>query len=96
VETRIKYEGYLRRQEELVQRAAAQEQHPLPPDIVYADVAGLSREIVEKLDALRPRTLGQAGRISGVTPAAVSCLEIHLRKREGKSARASVRTGNQG
>jgi tRNA uridine 5-carboxymethylaminomethyl modification enzyme len=47
-------------------------------------VAGLSREIVEKLAAIRPRTLGQAGRISGVTPAAINCLEIHLRKLAGR------------
>ena len=79
-ETRIKYAGYLARQEELIVRSAKQEHTPLPDNIVYAEVAGLSREIVEKLGAVRPRTLGQAGRISGVTPAAVNCLEIHLRK----------------
>ena len=79
-ETRIKYAGYLARQEELILRSAKQEHTLLPDDIVYAEVAGLSREIVEKLGAVRPRTLGQAGRISGVTPAAVNCLEIHLRK----------------
>ena len=49
----------------------------------YAAVAGLSREVVEKLSRIAPRTLGQAGRISGVTPAALSCLEIHLKKYQG-------------
>jgi tRNA uridine 5-carboxymethylaminomethyl modification enzyme len=46
----------------------------------YAHVIGLTREVVEKLTRIRPATLGQAGRISGVTPAAITCLEIHLRK----------------
>jgi tRNA uridine 5-carboxymethylaminomethyl modification enzyme len=80
VETRIKYAGYLHREEELILRSAKTEHTLLPESVCYKDVAGLSREIVEKLEKIRPRTLGQAGRISGVTPAAVNCLEIHLRK----------------
>jgi tRNA uridine 5-carboxymethylaminomethyl modification enzyme len=79
-DTRIKYAGYLAREEELIRRSARTEQALLPGTIRYAEVAGLSREIVEKLEKIRPRTLGQAGRISGVTPAAVNCLEIYLRK----------------
>ena len=79
-ETRVKYAGYLDRQRELVERSARLEGTRLPPDLDYAAVAGLSREVVEKLSAIEPRTLGQAGRISGVTPAAVACLEIHLKK----------------
>jgi len=82
-ETRIKYEGYLRRQEELAGRMDRLEAVLLPPDTDYAAVAGLSREVVEKLSRIAPRTLGQAGRISGVTPAALSCLEIHLKKHAG-------------
>jgi tRNA uridine 5-carboxymethylaminomethyl modification enzyme len=96
VETRLKYEGYLRRQEELVRRTAAREQRPLPPDIAYAGVAGLAREVVEKLEAIRPRTLGQAGRVSGVTPAAVDCLEIHLRKLDAAQKREPVRSASRG
>lgn len=80
VQTELKYEGYLKRQRELVARAAALESVVLPPDLDYATVAGLSREAEEKLGCIRPRNLGQAGRISGVTPAAVGCLEIHLHK----------------
>ena len=53
----------------------------LPGDLDYEAVAGLSREVVEKLTKVAPTTLGQAGRISGVTPAALTCLEIHLKKR---------------
>jgi tRNA uridine 5-carboxymethylaminomethyl modification enzyme len=80
VETRIKYAGYLKRQEELVSRAARRENVPLPPDLDYAAIPGLPREAVEKLTRIAPLTLGQAGRISGITPAAVSCIEIRLKK----------------
>ena len=80
VQTEIKYAGYLTRQRELVARAAKFESTTLPPDLDYATVAGLSREVTEKLARVRPMSLGQAGRISGVTPAAVACLEIHLHK----------------
>jgi tRNA uridine 5-carboxymethylaminomethyl modification enzyme len=85
-ETRIRYESYLSREQERVSRSRDMEDTPLPPDMAYADVCGLTREAVEKLARVRPATLGQAGRISGITPAAVSCLEIALRKR-GASAR---------
>ncbi len=79
-QTLIKYAGYLERQEQLVQRASRLENMPLPQNIDYTNVAGLSIEVIEKLNTLKPHTLGQAGRISGVTPAALNCLEIHLRK----------------
>ncbi|MDQ7830511.1 MAG: tRNA uridine-5-carboxymethylaminomethyl(34) synthesis enzyme MnmG [Desulfovibrionaceae bacterium] len=80
VETGIKYEGYLRRQEELVSRAGRREATPIPADLDYAAIPGLSREAVEKLSRIAPLTLGQAGRISGITPAALSCIEIRLKK----------------
>ncbi|EPR42349.1 tRNA uridine 5-carboxymethylaminomethyl modification enzyme mnmG [Desulfovibrio sp. X2] len=79
-QTQIKYSGYLSRQSELVRRSRALEEQELPEDIDFAAVSGLTREAQEKLGAIRPRTLGQASRISGITPAALSCLEIHLRK----------------
>jgi tRNA uridine 5-carboxymethylaminomethyl modification enzyme len=79
-ETRVKYEGYLKRQEELASRMGRMEATLLPPGTDYAAVPGLSREVVEKLTRVAPMTLGQAGRISGVTPAALACLEIHLKK----------------
>ena len=85
-ETSVKYEGYLSRQEELVRQASRLEQARLPEDLDYAAVAGLTREVVEKLQKVRPETLGQAGRISGVTPAAINCLEIHLKKLERQGA----------
>ncbi len=77
----LRYSGYLELQDELVRRAARQEAIRLPEDMDYTGIAGLSREIQEKLNAIRPLTLGQAGRISGVTPAALACLEIELKKR---------------
>ena len=76
----IKYEGYLARQEELVQRFKRLEKTIIPDNLDFSQVAGLSREIVEKLTRISPRTLGQASRISGVTPAAISCLEVHFKK----------------
>ncbi len=79
-ETRIKYSGYLERQEELVSRSVKNEHTLLPENIDYTQVAGLSREVQEKLIKTAPRTLGQASRISGITPAAIQCLEIFLKK----------------
>ena len=79
-ETRIRYEGYLVKQEELVAKSRLLEDVPLPAGLDYTAVAGLTREVVEKLTTVQPMTLGQAGRISGITPAALSCLEIHLKK----------------
>ncbi len=90
VQVDVKYAGYLERQRELVAKAARLESVPLPEDMDYTAVAGLSREVEEKLQRVRPRNLGQVGRISGVTPAAVGCLEIHLHKLgllHGKAAR---------
>jgi tRNA uridine 5-carboxymethylaminomethyl modification enzyme len=80
-ETQIRYEGYLRKQEDLVAKSRLLEDVLLPSDAEYASVSGLTREVVEKLTAVQPLTLGQASRISGVTPAAISCLEIDLKKR---------------
>jgi tRNA uridine 5-carboxymethylaminomethyl modification enzyme len=80
VRTEIKYEGYLKRQEELARRGENLESKALPEDLDYSQVAGLTREAVEKLTRVRPVSIGQAGRISGITPAALGCLEIHLKK----------------
>ncbi|EGB13736.1 glucose inhibited division protein A [Pseudodesulfovibrio mercurii] len=79
-EVQVRYEGYLVKQEELVAKFKSLEDKVLPEDLDYGSVSGLTREVVEKLSRIQPRTLGQAGRISGVTPAALACLEIHLKK----------------
>ena len=80
VEIGVKYAGYIRRQEEGVNRLRHLEKALIPDNIDYSDVHGLSSEIQEKLITLRPRSLGQASRIPGVTPAAMSLLAIHLKR----------------
>ena len=81
VEIQAKYAGYIDRQRDEVERARRAEAIQLPGDLNYARVKGLSAEVSEKLSRHRPETLGQAGRIPGVTPAAVSLLLIHLKKK---------------
>ena len=80
VEIAAKYAGYIDRQREEVERAAHFEHLRLPPDLDYMQVPALSIEVRQKLNLHRPETLGQASRISGVTPAAISLLLIHLKK----------------
>jgi tRNA uridine 5-carboxymethylaminomethyl modification enzyme len=88
VEITTKYAGYIDRQNEEIGRRAAQETQRLPSDMDYRRVRGLSIEVQQKLNEHRPETLGQAARISGVTPAAISLLLVHL-KRGFKDAPAS-------
>ncbi len=80
VEIQVKYEGYIHRQLKEVERFKSMEGRKIPLDLDYAQVHGLSREVVEKLTRIRPLSIGQASRISGVTPAAVTALMIHLKK----------------
>jgi tRNA uridine 5-carboxymethylaminomethyl modification enzyme len=80
VEISVKYAGYIDKQNEEVQRALAYEHLKLPADLDYAQVTALSHEVRQKLNKHRPETLGQASRISGITPAAISLLLIHLKK----------------
>jgi tRNA uridine 5-carboxymethylaminomethyl modification enzyme len=82
VETQVKYAGYIQRQEEQVTRLRKLEGLKLPPNLNYESIPGLTREIIEKLQKIRPFSLGQASRISGVTPAAISILMIYLKKIE--------------
>jgi tRNA uridine 5-carboxymethylaminomethyl modification enzyme len=80
VEIQAKYQGYIERQRDDVAKVESQESLPLPHDVDYADVYGLSKEVQQKLNQHRPETLGQASRIQGVTPAAISLLLVHLKK----------------
>lgn len=80
VEIRAKYAGYIERQADEVARLRASEKTLLPAELDYGQVSGLSNEVRQKLESARPATLGQAGRIPGVTPAAISLLLIHLKK----------------
>jgi len=92
VETRIKYEGYIRRQEKQVETLKQTEERRLPDHLDYGLVYGLTNEAREKLSRVRPVSLGQASRISGVTPAAIMAIQIHLkRKPEVRDQRSEVR-----
>ena len=90
VEIAAKYQGYIDRQQEEVARQRGQEHATLPADLDYREVQGLSIEVQQKLNAHRPETIGQASRISGVTPAAISLLLVYL-KRKGRIAKSSER-----
>jgi tRNA uridine 5-carboxymethylaminomethyl modification enzyme len=80
LEVAAKYSGYIERQEEEVARQRRNEETRLPADLDYSHVTGLSNEVRQKLEQIRPATVGQAARVSGVTPAAVSILLVHLKK----------------
>jgi tRNA uridine 5-carboxymethylaminomethyl modification enzyme len=78
VETEAKYSGYISQQERHMEKLRAAERRQIPADFAFAGIPGLSREVREKLDRVRPATLGQAGRIPGVTPAAIAILDVYL------------------
>jgi tRNA uridine 5-carboxymethylaminomethyl modification enzyme len=80
VEIQIKYDGYIARQHDEIERRAQYEATPLPHDLDYSSVRGLSKEAQQKLDQHKPETIGQASRISGLTPAAISLLLVHLKR----------------
>ena len=92
VEIQIKYQGYIDRQHEEIQRREAQESLPLPEDLDYAQVRGLSTEARQQLAQLKPGTIGQAARISGITPAAISLLLVHLKKMASASGSRGLKT----
>lgn len=81
VQIQVKYAGYIQRQQEEINKHQRNENTRLPLDLDYAEVPGLSNEVTAKLNTHKPETIGQASRISGVTPAAVSILLVHLKKR---------------
>jgi tRNA uridine 5-carboxymethylaminomethyl modification enzyme len=78
VETEIKYAGYIAQQDRQVRQLRDAERRGIPDTFVYSDIPGLSNEVREKLERVRPQTLGQAGKIPGVTPAAVAVLDVYL------------------
>ena len=82
LDVQARYAGYLERQREEAERARRQADTPIPPDFDYCAVRGLSAEVTAKLGQIRPLSVGQAGRISGVTPAAIALLLVHLKRRE--------------
>ena len=78
IETQFKYAGYLKQQRRQIERLKKAEARGIPERFEYRGLPGLSNEVVEKMERVRPRTLGQAGRIPGITPAAISILDMHL------------------
>jgi tRNA uridine 5-carboxymethylaminomethyl modification enzyme len=82
LETEVKYEGYLRKQRSEVERSARFERRAIPDDMSFEGVPGLSREVIQRLREIRPATVGQAGRIPGLTPAAVAVLAAHVERLE--------------
>jgi tRNA uridine 5-carboxymethylaminomethyl modification enzyme len=80
IEVHARYAGYIERQQDEVERTRRHEETALPPDLDYAQLSGLSHEVRQKLAEARPATLGQASRLPGITPAAVSILLVHLKK----------------
>lgn len=80
VEIQVKYHGYIQRQQDEIEKSLRHENTKLPVDLNYQDVKGLSNEVVSKLSEAKPETIGIASRISGVTPAAISILLVHLKK----------------
>jgi tRNA uridine 5-carboxymethylaminomethyl modification enzyme len=87
VQLQVKFAGYIQRQSEHVDRFKKMESLRLPADIDYTILSGLSNEVVEKLSRVRPRSLGQASRISGITPAAISVLQVHVKRLKADEAR---------
>jgi len=95
IEISIKYQGYIERQADEIERHGANENTRLPANLDYAEVRGLSFEARQKLTAVKPETIGQASRISGMTPAAISLLMVHLKRRLGRMPRADAAVDNE-
>jgi len=90
VEIQAKYQGYVARQREEIERHARYEAMALPRDLDYGEVRGLSIEVQQKLNQHRPETIGQASRVSGITPAAISLLLVHLKRRARAPERSAA------
>ena len=88
-EVQVKYAGYLERQQQEIDKASQHEETSLPDSLDYSEVRGLSNEVCQKLSAHRPATIGQASRISGVTPAAISLLLVHLKRHQHQSRKSA-------
>jgi tRNA uridine 5-carboxymethylaminomethyl modification enzyme len=78
LENRVRYDGYIRREKERLERLKPFESRPIPSDFPYGRIAGLSHEVVEKCTRKRPRTLGEAARLPGVTAAAIAIISAHV------------------
>ncbi len=88
LETEVKYEGYVRRQADAIERFKRMEDTEIPEWLDFSGVTGLSTEVSERLMRVRPRSLGQAARMPGITPAAISIIAVHIKSRRDRNARA--------
>ncbi len=89
VEVQAKYAGYIERQQAQIERQRRQEDIPLPRDLDYDNVVGLSSEVRQRFNEVRPHTLGQAARVPGATPAAISLLMVYIKKHKGDGRRSA-------
>ncbi len=80
MEVSVKYNGYIHKQGEMIDKIASLDKLGIPEGFRYRELSGLSREVIEKLEKIKPLNLGQASRISGITPAAISILMIYIKK----------------
>ena len=94
LEAQARYDGYIKRQREEIERTQQHEDKALPDDLDYSTVRGLSTEVREMLERYRPASVGQAARVAGVTPAAISLLLVHLKKRDLASRAALASSGD--
>ena len=90
VEVQARYHGYIERQQREIAKHREQSEIAIPADMDFAAVRGLSTEVSQKLAEFRPATVGQAGRIDGVTPAAISLLLVHLHRRKKAPSNATA------
>ncbi|MCY4261859.1 MAG: tRNA uridine-5-carboxymethylaminomethyl(34) synthesis enzyme MnmG [Candidatus Dadabacteria bacterium] len=94
IEMEVKYEGYIKRQKEEVGKLRKFENMKIPEEFEYGNVPGLSNEIVQKLSRIKPESVGQASRVSGITPAAISVLLVHIRKTQGSEQEAQLKSSS--
>ena len=94
IEMEVKYEGYIKRQKEEVGKLQKFENMKIPEKFEYGNIPGLSNEIVQKLSRVKPESVGQASRVSGVTPAAISVLLVHIRKMRGLEQEAQLKSSS--
>ena len=92
IEMEVKYEGYIKRQKEEVEKLQKFENMKIPETFEYGGIPGLSNEIVQKLSRIKPESVGQASRVSGITPAAISVLLVHIRKMRGLEQEAQLKS----
>ncbi len=94
IEMEVKYEGYIKRQKEEIGRLQKLENMKIPLTFKYGDIPGLSNEIIQKLSRIKPESIGQASRVSGITPAAISVLLVHIKKTRGPEREIQLKSSS--